>query len=196
MIINKFITTKDHVIIYTRYTEDGDFFPHLETDHPDALKTNSICIFTTANSEHYNSNSYNSDGTLEWNKLSDVSGPLGAVYPIYDFDRVKGFGTKVRGGSNTSQVTVWTKEYMASSFQNEQHPKPMVCVENSASETNQNDIVSDILSDGNSSGVLREEPCVAGKYDMTDSTYHHEFLSDESGVDEDSLNIDWSNWEE
>jgi len=194
MIINKFVTTKDHVIVYTRYTEDGDFFPHLETNHPNTLKTNSIGIFTSANSEHYYSNSYNSDGNLEWNKLSDVSGPLGAVYPIYDFDKVKGFGTKVRGGSNTTQITVWTKEYMKKSFENNSHPKPMVCVENAANETSQSGVVSDILSDGNSRDVIIEESTVAGKYDITDSSYHYESLSDESDIDEDSLNIDWSKW--
>lgn len=199
MIINKFIASKDHVIIYTRYTEEGDFFPYLESDHSNTLKTNSIGIFTTANSEHFYSNTYDTEGKPVWNKLQDVSGPLGAVYPIYDWNNINGFGTLVGGNSNTSQITVWTKEYMNASreiTQEVESPKPLRCIESSAEKNQQESAVDDIIQDGDFSNELVEESVVVGKYQMEDSSYHYEHISNTSSVSEESLGIDWTNWED
>ena len=194
MIVNKFIATKDHVIIYTRYTEDGDFFPYLESDHPNAAKTNAIGIFMSANCEYQYSTSYDSDGKLIWNKLQDVAGPHGSTRPIYDFDKIKGFGSLVSGDSNTSQITIWTKEYMNTSMQDAPDntaPKPAVCVENAAIKSDQNSEWNDIKQDSNTGYVIDDEPVVVGKYSLTDSEYQYEQESDTSSISTNDLNIDW-----
>ena len=197
MIINKFIATKDHVIILTRYTEKDDVFPYFEEDHQNALAANTIGIFFTCNVTHQYAKEYDSNGKLVWNDLYNFEGPMGSCYEVYNFDKIKSFGSLNRNesaGANSSQMTFWTKKYMKASIDNapvNETPKPTVCVENAAIRSNQEGAWEHIKADTNTTYVIDDEPVVVGKYSPTDSEYKYDEESDISGIDDDDLNIDW-----
>ena len=186
MIISKYTLTKDHLVINIRHTANSDINPYIETEYPNALSTNAIAFYTTANVARYYSNSY-IDDKLEWNRYAELKGPQGETFPAFNFSNLKGYGMMNVGDANTDQVIVFTKSYISESI-SDNTPRPGSCVEEAAGKENEYDGWDILVNNSDDSFEFTEQLVISRTYDIETSAWNS---FDPPDIEDDDLNIDW-----